>query len=210
MARTRLYLYGLPLLLASACGSKNALVSLNPPQAVPAPAAETFPEAPGDGASAALPEDVQIYRDENEMFALALPKDYEYEGGDRGMTFTAPDGGFGGEIGYATIEEPLEPPQLEERLKRSLQESFVEVSWEDGSAEKQSDGSLRLSWQGLNSDGQELDALSFIEQHGGVVYTLTAYGIDLPYKDYNKDARIIAGSYVVRGSAPTSTVKVKQ
>ncbi len=206
--RYRLCPWLLPLLLASACGSKTSIVSLNPPRAVPAPKVEKFPDPPPQE-TAQLPEDVQIYRDEDGMFALALPKDYKAESGEQGMTFTSADSGFKGEIGYASIDsdKPLTSAQLEERLKRSLQESFVDVSWEQGSAEKQSDGSLRLSWKGLNSEGQQLDALSFIEQHSGVVYTLTAYGIEKPYKDYNKDARVIAGSYVVRESKPASASK---
>lgn len=199
--RSRLCLSLLPLLLASACGSKAAIVSFNPPQAVPFPTVE---EPTPDEENAPLPENVQIYRDEDGMFALALPEAYEYVSGDRGMTFSSADGGFGGEIDYALIPEPLTAQQLEDRLKRSLQEGFVDVSWEKDSAEEQSDGSLRQSWRGLNSEGQQLDALSFIEQHSGTVYTLTAYGIDRPYGDYNEDARIIAGSYVVRQTTPST------
>ncbi|MGB3613046.1 MAG: hypothetical protein WBA10_04570 [Elainellaceae cyanobacterium] len=188
------------LLLAAGCSAKSSIVSLNPPQAVPR--VEQIPQAPKE-TIAALPDDVQIYRDENEMFVLALPKDYTYESSDRSMTFAAPDGGFGGEVDYAAAEASLTPPKLEERLKQMLQERFVEVSWEDGSANEQSDGSLRLDWQGISSDGQQLDALSFIEQHGEVVYILTAHGVDRPYKDYNDDARIIVGSYVVRQDPPS-------
>ncbi|MGF1537228.1 MAG: hypothetical protein ACFB4J_12205 [Elainellaceae cyanobacterium] len=200
--RLRLCPWLLPLLLVSACGPRTAIVSLNPPQAIPPPVEER-PQTP-EATSAELPENVQIYRDEDGMFALALPEAYKHESGDRGMTFTSPDGGFGGEISYALIPEPLTPQQLEARLKQSLQESFVDVSWEKDSAEKQSDGSLRQSWRGVNSEGQQLDALSFIEQHSGAVYTLTAYGIGRPYGDYNKDAQIIAGSYVVRQTTPST------
>jgi len=183
------------LLLVSGCGAKSSIVSLNPPQAVPRVAQVSDAS---EGAIASLPDDVQIYRDENEMFALALPKDYTYDSGDRSMTFVSPDQGFGGEVDYTTAPATLTPPELEEQLKQMLQERFVDVSWEESSADKQSDGSLRLDWQGVNSEGKQLDALSFIEQHGEVVYTLTAHGMDRPYKDYNEDARIIVGSYVVR------------
>ncbi|MEO0408895.1 MAG: hypothetical protein AAF289_16250 [Cyanobacteria bacterium P01_A01_bin.135] len=190
-------LAGLPLL--TACAAKTSIVSFNPPQAVPKvePLVET--SAPG---LTPLPDNVQIYRDKDEMFALALPTGYTHEAGDRTVRFTSADQGFGGEVDYAAAEASLTPEQLEARLQQALQQRYVDVTFAEGGAEAQEDGSLRLSWQGTNSDGAQLDALSFIEQHGNTVYILTAHGIDRPYVAYNQDARVIAGSYVVREETP--------
>lgn len=187
----------LPLLLA-ACSAKTSIVSFNPPQAVPKvePVVEAAPDV------APLPEDVQIYRDKDEMFALALPPGYTHEAGDQSVRFTAADDGFGGEVDYSQVEETFTRDQLEAQLQRALQERYVDISFAEAGAKEQEDGSLRLSWQGKNSDGAQLDALSFIEQHGQTLYILTAHGINRPYVAYNNDARVIVGSYVVQEEKP--------
>ncbi|MEB3357382.1 MAG: hypothetical protein VKK04_11705 [Synechococcales bacterium] len=90
---------------------------------------------------------------------------------------------------------------LEARLKQVIQADLAEVTWQ-GAAEQQPDGSLRLAWTGVNKDGDELDALSFIEQHHNTLFILKLYGVGETYSSYNEDARIIVGSYVVRQAPP--------
>lgn len=188
-----------------ACRSRQ-----EPPAADAPPSSDTprFPETPPEEADAnqtALPDDVQIYQDENRMFALALPAGYTYEAIANGMTFVSADGGFGGIIQYENqdSEESLSQGDLEARLAQMIESRFSNVEWQSDTQE-QSDGSLRMDWKGTNDAGAQLDGLSFIEQHGATTFVLTAYGIDRPYNDYNSDAQIIAGTYVVQENPPES------
>lgn len=169
---------------------------------------EPFPEAPEEETEASrtpLPDDIQIYQDDSGLFALALPKGYSFESIDQGMTFRSADEGFGGAIAYQIVEgdEPLSTEALESRLREEIENQFSDVTWQSDS-QPQPDGSLRLDWQAQTSDGKTLDALSFIEQHGKVIYIFHAHGIDQPYNEYNRDAEIIAGTYIVQENPPES------
>lgn len=169
---------------------------------------EPFPEAPEEETEASrtpLPDDIQIYQDDSGLFALALPKGYSFEAIDQGMTFRSADEGFGGAIAYQIVEgdEPLSTEALESRLREEIENQFSDVTWQSDS-QPQPDGSLRLDWQAQTSDGKTLDALSFIEQHGKVIYIFHAHGIDQPYNEYNRDAEIIAGTYIVQENPPES------
>lgn len=170
---------------------------------------EPFPEAPDaedtEEARTPLPDDAQIYQDDSGLFALALPQGYSHEAIANGMTFRSADEGFGGTIAYEVIDtgEPLSSDELEAKLRQDIESQFSEIKWQSDS-QPQPDGSLRLDWQGKTSKGATLDALSFIEQHGPVIYTFSVHGIDKPYDDYNDDAQIIAGTYVVQENPPES------
>jgi hypothetical protein len=152
-----------------------------------------------------LPDDVQIYRDESELFALAFPSGYTYESIENGITFLSEDEGFGGVIQYQETDvENIAQESLDDVLRATIEAQFAEVSWQSD-LQEQADGSFRLDWNAVNAAGQSLDALSFIEQHGETLFILTAYGIDRAYRDYNDDARIIVGTYVVQESPSDDT-----
>ncbi|MGF1496151.1 MAG: hypothetical protein ACFB8W_04920 [Elainellaceae cyanobacterium] len=196
--------------IASCQGPQSAVAppaSSNFPQSPPRPITP-IPEPP-DQTTSALPDDAQIYQDENGMFALALPAGYAYTSEPQGMTFQSPDGGFRGEIVYLETKNSeteavaeaeassLPLTELEARLKQAIQADLAEVTWQ-GAAEEQADGSLRLAWTGVNQEGEELDALSFIEEHHNTLFILKLHGVGQTYSSYNSDARIIVGSYTVR------------
>ncbi|MEM7773012.1 MAG: hypothetical protein AAGA75_23900 [Cyanobacteria bacterium P01_E01_bin.6] len=173
---------------------ESPLESIEIPQP-PAPTEEDAERQP-------LPDDVQIYRDDSELFALALPAGYSYESIGNGITFLSGDLGFGGIIQYQTTEVTnIAQESLDEVLRQTIETQFSEVSWQSDFQE-QADGSFRLDWNAVNAAGKPLDALSFIEQHGETLFILTAYGIDKAYSEYNDDARIIVGTYVVQESSP--------
>ncbi|MGB3494040.1 MAG: hypothetical protein WBA57_15020 [Elainellaceae cyanobacterium] len=179
-----------------------------PPLAEAPTPVEPFPDAPEADAEASrtpLPDDIQIYQDDSGLFALALPQGYSFESMDNGMTFRSKDEGFGGAIAYqmSDTDTPLDTEALESRLREEIESKFSDVTWQSD-RQPQSDGSFRIDWQGKTSDGQTLDALSFIEQHGNVIYTFNAYGVDQPYNEYNRDAQIIVGTYVVQENPPAS------
>lgn len=202
------------LLLLSGCGLIGASGPANdpPPSNPPAdtsvdtslppdklPPDEEEPDTP-------VPENVQVYQDDSGMFALALPKGYNHEKTDQGITFTSEDGGFAGEIVYESDANAT--PNLyalEQQLKQIIEDRFGVVDW-DRNGQRQPDGSVRLAWETEDEDGREIDALSFIEVHGQNRFALLLYSVDKVYNDYGDDARIIAGTYVVRqGSAIADT-----
>lgn len=153
-----------------------------------------------------VPENVQIYQDDSGMFALALPDTYTYEPTDQGMTFTSNDDGFAGEVVYQ-LDENATPNlyALEQQLKDIVEARFGDVDWEQ-SGQRQPDGSVRLAWEATDENGRAIDALSFIEVHGQNRFALMLYSVDKAYNDYSDDARIIAGTYVVRkGPAISNT-----
>jgi len=185
--------------------------SAPPPVDPPPTPTEPFPEAPeledeeDEASRTPLPDDIQIYQDDSGLFALALPLGYRFEPIDQGMTFRSEDEGFGGAIAYQVLDsdEPLSAEALESRLRENIEAQFSDVTWQSDS-QPQPDESLRLDWQAETSDGSSLDALSFIEQHGKVIYVFHAHGIDQPYNEYNRDAEIIVGTYIVQEKPPES------
>lgn len=198
------------------CGLAIALTLLpacdrqpSPPESEPLPQpAIQFPTPPdeSDRERQPLPDNVQIYRDDSGLFALALPTGYDYDTRDNGITFLSDDEGFGGVIQFQTTEvKNITPDSLGDVLQQTLEAQFSDVTWQS-ELEEQPDGSFRREWKGTNGLGEELDALSFIEQHGTTIYILTAFGIDRPYSEYNDDAEIIAGTYVVQENPDTENL----
>ena len=194
------------LLLLSGCGllassdSTNDLPTSEPPgdgvveSSLPPeelPPEEDVPETP-------VPDNVQVYQDDSGMFALALPKGYTHEKTEQGITFVSEDGGFAGEIVYESDENAT--PNLyalEQQLKQIIEARFGPIDWERN-GQRQPDGSVRLAWETKDKEGKSIDALSFIEVHGQNRFALLLYAVDKVYNDYSDDARIIAGTYVVR------------
>lgn len=191
------------LLLLSGCGlfssSDDAPTpdsSAQPPVETPDPLTGTPPEE--EAAETPVPDNVQVYQDDSGMFALALPKGYTHEKTDQGITFTSEDEGFAGEIVYES--DPSATTNLyalEKQLKDIIEARFGTVDW-DHNGQRQPDGSVRLAWDTTDEDGRDIDALSFIEVHGQNRFALLLYSVDQAYNDYGDDAKIIAGTYVVR------------
>ena len=194
------------LLLLSGCG---LIASTDPSTESPPPenpneitpnVSQPTEDLPADEAVAEtpVPDNVQVYQDDSGMFALALPKGYTHEKTEQGLTFTSEDGGFAGEIVYESDENATTNLYaLEQQLKEIIKARFGEVDWERN-GQRQPDGSVRLAWETKDRDGRAIDALSFVEVHGQNRFALLLYGVDEVYNDYSDDARIIAGTYVVR------------
>ncbi|MGK7890844.1 MAG: hypothetical protein AB4042_16055 [Leptolyngbyaceae cyanobacterium] len=159
-----------------------------------AEAEEAEPETP----VIPVPDDVLAYQDPNGMFALAFPEGYRFEPSAQGVTFLSADGGFAGEVAYQVSERPSNDMlRLEQTLKAHIDPQFSMIEWQkDG--QRQPDGSVRLAWTGVDDGDRDIDALSFIEVRGPVIFILSLYAIDQEYNTYGEDARIIAGTYVVR------------
>ena len=186
----------------TACRQRQQPTGLDTPPVLESLEPLTLPPSSDDAERQPLPDDVQIYRDDSELFALAFPAGYTYEPIDNGITFLSEDEGFGGLIQYQTTDVTnIAQESLDEVLRATIEAQFSDVSWQS-ELQEQADGSFRLDWNAVNAAGKLLDALSFIEQHGETLFILTAYGIDRMYSDYNDDARIIVGTYVVQENAP--------
>ena len=193
------------LLLLSGCG---LIASSDPANDSPPP--ETPIETTGESAlpsdtpsdteveETPVPDNVQVYQDDSGMFALALPTGYTHEKTEQGITFVSEDEGFAGEIVYEADENATSNLYaLEQQLKDIVETRFGTVDWEHN-GQRQPDGSVRLAWEAEDEEGRAIDALSFIEVHGQNRFALMLYAVDKVYNDYSDDARIIAGTYVVR------------
>lgn len=191
------------LLLLSGCGLFSSSdespipedAAQNPVE-TPQPLEGTVPEE--EAQDTPVPDNVQVYQDDSGMFALALPKGYTHEKTEQGITFTSEDEGFAGEIVYESdASATTNLYALEKQLKDIIEARFGTVDWAHN-GQRQPDGSVRLAWETTDEDGRAIDALSFIEVHGQNRFALLLYSVDQVYNDYGDDAKIIAGTYVVR------------
>lgn len=194
------------LLLLSGCGliassdpsneSPTPAAAIEPSPQIPTPSADIAPEE--EVVDTPVPNNVQVYQDDSGMFALALPEGYTYESTEQGIRFVSSDEGFAGEVVYQSDANATSNLYaLEENLKEIIEDRFGAVDWEHN-GQRQPDGSVRLAWEAEDENGRAIDALSFIEVHGQNRFALMLYGVDKVYNDYSDDARIIAGTYVVR------------
>ena len=199
------------LILLSGCGFVSSLSSQSPdstvdttPNAVPVPDnPSTVDEGTESETDTPVPGNVQVYQDDNGMFALALPAGYSYEPLDQGLTFISADNGFAGEIVYQAAQNSSSSIlAMERELKAIIKPKFSQINWQKA-GQRQPDGSVRLAWTGVDNAGQSVDALSFIETHGEHSFALSVYALDQQYNEYSNDARIIVGTYVVR-QGPTA------
>ncbi|MEB3232776.1 MAG: hypothetical protein VKJ64_17330 [Leptolyngbyaceae bacterium] len=189
------------MLCLSGCG----LFASSPPaepETIESPAAASDAAEPEtiepDPPPIPVPDNVQVYQEPNGMFALALPQGYRFEPVEQGLTFLSEDGGFAGEIIYQVSDGPSNDMlNLEKALKSHIEPQFSTIEWQKV-GQRQPDSSVRLAWTGEDEDGRAIDALSFIEVHGQTTFILSLYAIDQAYNTYSEDARIIAGTYVVR------------
>ncbi|NEQ99947.1 MAG: hypothetical protein F6K30_25150 [Cyanothece sp. SIO2G6] len=161
---------------------------------------EALDETEPDPTPTPVPDNVQAYQDPNGFFALAFPEGYNFEPSEQGLTFLSEDGGFAGEIVYQVSEKPSNDMlNLEKALKAHIDPQFPTIEWQRA-GQRQPDGSVRLAWTGEDESGRDIDALSFIEVRGQITFILSLYAIDQEYNTYAEDARIIAGTYVVRSA----------
>lgn len=194
-------------LTLAACGRNN--VANNPtvssPAASPTVAASAPATTPSEAASPALspqasaPADTsgaQSYRDSQGLFEISFPQGYSHQDTGSGVAFGSSDNGFGGAVDYGSAQgAKLTTQQLENALKQVYKDRLAEVTWQK--TELQPDGSVGLAWVGRNKEGQNLDAVSYVEQRGDKIFVLTLFGINKPYNDYKSDADAIIGSYRV-------------
>jgi len=145
----------------------------------------------------------QTYREPSGLFEISFPSGYTYEQTGSGIAFASTDQKFGGSVDYASTQgKVIEISQLETSLKAEYEQRFSNIVWQGSSP--QPDGSLRIDWIGRDSHGNDLDAVSFVEQRGDTIFILNLFGVNAAYQDYNTDAEVIVGSYQARGTRSSS------
>lgn len=169
--------------LAPTDGSSESSTTENPPSA----------QSSGDSSS----DTPQVYREPNGLFEISLPSDYKFEETGSGIAFASGDEGFAGSVDYGSAQgQTLTNEDMEAALKSEYEERLKEVTWQG--SEVQPDGSVRVDWVGTDPQGNQLDAISFVEQRGDTIYILNLFGVNQAYQNYNQDAEVIVGSYRVR------------
>ncbi|MGC9503010.1 hypothetical protein [Baaleninema sp.] len=178
---------------ASANGESEALPELS------ATASATPTPSPSPAASSqeaqATESDGNLYRDPNGAFSISFPDDYAKQPRVNGLEFLSSDGNFGGEVLYLEESQQLTDEELEELFIDRYKATYNNFGWLN--TELQPDKSVRVDWRGQNAQGQDVDAVSYIEQHRSRIYILNLYGIDESYDRYLDDANVIVGSYNV-------------
>ncbi|MDX2214923.1 MAG: hypothetical protein SFY66_16670 [Oculatellaceae cyanobacterium bins.114] len=195
-------------LMLSACGSQSQTAD-KPPAPTTAsaspsvPAPETSVAASPSPSVAASPETpaaattTETYREKDGLFEISFPEGYTHQDTGSGVAFVSSDQGFGGSVDFGSAQgNQLDNTQLEAALKTEYEKRLNQVTWQG--SEEQPDGSIRVDWVGTDKDGNELDAVSFVEQRGDNVFILNLFGINKAYQDYLPDAEAIVGSYRVR------------
>lgn len=149
----------------------------------------------------------QVYREKSGLFQIAFPKGYTHKTTGSGVAFVSADQGFAGAIDFGSAEgKQLTTQQLEASLKAEFTNRLQEVKWQ--TAQVQPDGSLRLDWTGKDKTGNNLDAVSIVEQRGNTIFVLNLFGVNKPYQNYNTDAEAIVNSYQIQPSQPSVSPSV--
>ncbi len=176
---------------SSACQGRNSQATQ--PSASPTIATETTASQPPPAATATP----HTYRNTQNLFEISLPEGYSHRETSSGIIFASPDDGFGGAVDFSTAQgQQFSAEQLEAALKQEYTKRLKQIAFQK--SQIQEDGSMRVDWLGRNSDGQNLDAVSFVEQRGDHVFILTLFGVNKPYGNYNDDAGKIVDSYRIR------------
>ncbi|MBD2066972.1 hypothetical protein H6F93_05410 [Leptolyngbya sp. FACHB-671] len=153
---------------------------------------ESSPSAEVPAASGAT-----SYQEPNDLFQISFPEGYTHQETGSGIAFVSADKGFGGSVDFGAAQGgELSTEDLEKALKEEYENRLEDVAWQG--SQIQPDGSIRVDWVGRDTDGNDLDAISFVEQRGDTIFILNLYGINKAYADYNADAETIVGSYRVR------------
>lgn len=139
----------------------------------------------------------KAYEGKNGLFEISFPEGYTYQETGSGVAFVSKDQGFGGSIDYGSAQgNKLSKEQLESALKAEYEHRLKNVKWQESNV--QPDGSIRVDWLGKDPDGNALDAVSFVEQHGDTIFILNLFGVNKSYQSYNTDAEAIVKSYHVK------------
>jgi hypothetical protein len=134
----------------------------------------------------------QTYREPSGLFEISLPPNYSFEETGSGISFTSADQTFGGSVDYGSTKgATLSADQMEVLLKQEYEQRLSNITWQ--ATAMQPDGSVRLDWVGEDQQGNQLDAISFIEQRGNNIFILTLFGVNAPYN--NEDAEVIVQGY---------------
>lgn len=197
----------------SACGSQTAdkppalSVAVSPeasvaPSETPAPSetssasssTPTDKASPTEAPAVGTPE---TYREQSGLFEIAFPEGYTHQDTGSGVAFVSGDESFGGSVDFGSAQgNTLDNAQLEAALKTEYEKRLEDVTWQG--TEEQPDGSIRVDWVGTDKEGNDLDAVSFVEQRGDNIFILNLFGINKAYQDYLPDAEAIVSSYRVR------------
>ena len=186
-------------LALSACGKGGNTAATTKPalDAAALPSASSpaaSPEASPSASSSTATAGGHSYHEKNGLFDIAFPEGYTYEETGSGIAFVSKDQGFGGSVDFASSQgTKLSNDQLAQALKKEYENRLKNVKWQD--TKPQPDGSVRVDWVGKDSSGNQLDAVSFVEQHGDNVFILNLFGLNKSYQAYNSDAEKIVSTY---------------
>lgn len=190
-------------LVLSGCSSntQNATAPASSPAASPVASPNQVAAQPSSSpasASANSPTSTDLsYREANGLFEISFPEGYTYEETGSGISFVSGDQSFGGSVDFGPAQgQQFTTAQLEDSLKEEYTQRLDQVAWQGN--QLQPDGSIRVDWVGRSKDGNDLDAVSFVEQHGDTIFILNLFGINKPYTNYTADAEAIVGTYRVR------------
>ncbi len=163
-----------------------------PADSAPADSAPAQPTEP----QAAAPTDGVTYSEPSGLFEISFPEGYDYQETGSGIVFISSDQQFGGSIDFGSAQgNQLDNSQLETALKEEYENRLTEVQWQG--TESQPDGSVRIDWIGTDPQGNRLDSVSFVEQHGDNIFILNLHGINTQYANYNTEAQAIVNTYQV-------------
>ncbi|HEY9619105.1 MAG TPA: hypothetical protein V6C78_01990 [Crinalium sp.] len=188
------------VLTLSACTKQTAETpspaasSPTPEASVASPSPSASAEASPSTSPAAL---AQTYKEKDGLFEISFPAGYKYQETGSGIAFVSGDEKFGGSVDFGSAQGGrLSTKQLEDSLKSEYEKRLETVAWQG--SEIQPDGSVRVDWVGRDKEGNDLDAVSFVEQRGDHVFILNLFGVNKAYQDYQADAEAIVGSYHVK------------
>jgi hypothetical protein len=135
----------------------------------------------------------KTYKEPNGAFQISFPKGYEYRETGSGIKFTSPDKEFKGFVDFAKTDGALNSEKLEGALREYLNSVLQEVKWQNANLE--TSGRIRVDWTGKSSEGEKIDAISYIEQRNNTIYILSFYGVNQAFDLYRNDAVAIVRSY---------------
>lgn len=137
---------------------------------------------------------VSTFRHDEGLFEISFPQNYSFRPIDDGVSFISNDRTFGGSANVLSAEgQMLTNELLEMGLKEEYMNRLKAVEWQASTV--QADGSLRVDWVGVDTNGDVLDSVSFVEQHGDRIYILNLHAINEPYASHEEEATIIVENY---------------